>query len=219
MNHLKKRLSALAYPWPSNLVETINGNAKVAAWIKRHRAIPTVPRWKIYEYTAEHIVRGEPMDYLEFGVFWGASIKKWLSLEPHADTRMFGFDSFEGLPEKWTSQHGEKAFSSPMPDIKDPRVKFIKGWFQDTLPEFLKTFKPRSRLVIWNDSDLYSSTLFTLASLNYLIVPGTIIFFDEFNSALHEFRAFHDYLAAFNRKAHPLVKTANFAEKAVFEFD
>ena len=46
------------------------------------------------------------------------------------------------------------------------RISFVKGWFQNTLPGFLNGFSPRSRLIVHNDSDLYSSTLFTLANLN-----------------------------------------------------
>jgi hypothetical protein len=50
----------------------------------------------------------------------------------------------------------------------------VKGWFQNTLPGFLNAFTPRPRLVVHSDSDLYSSTLFTLASLNMLLVPGAV---------------------------------------------
>jgi hypothetical protein len=44
-------------------------------------------------------------------------------------------------------------------------------------PGFLKEFTLRSRLVVHSDSDLYSSTLFTLANLNTLLVPGAVVIF------------------------------------------
>ncbi|GGC51740.1 hypothetical protein GCM10011504_32730 [Siccirubricoccus deserti] len=49
-----------------------------------------------------------------------------------------------------------------MPQIDDPRVSFVKGWSQETLPGFLANFTPRSRLVVHCDSDLHSSTLYAL---------------------------------------------------------
>ncbi|MEJ2496910.1 MAG: TylF/MycF/NovP-related O-methyltransferase, partial [Sulfurovaceae bacterium] len=71
-----------------------------------------------------------------------------------------------------------------MPSVNDDRVSFVKGLFQDSLPGFLKTFKPDKQLVIHNDSDLYSATLYVLTYMNNYLVPGTIIIFDEFYSVL-----------------------------------
>jgi len=46
---------------------------------------------------------------------------------------------------------------------------FIKGMFQDTLDNFLTDFTPREKFVVHNDSDLYSSTLFTLVKLHRIL--------------------------------------------------
>jgi O-methyltransferase len=94
-----------------------------------------------------------------------------------------------------------------------------RGGFQKSLPSFLKGFTPRSRLVVHSDSDLYSSTLFTLANLNALLVPGTVVIFDDFSMPLHVFRAFADYRNAFWRSAHPVAMTSDYADQVAFVFD
>lgn len=137
-------------------------------------------------------------------------------------SRFIGFDSFEGLPEDWTKNNPKGAMGDvggAMPQIEDDRVSFVKGWFQTTLPGFLNGFTPRSRLVVHNDSDLYSSTLFTLASLNRLLLPGTVVIFDDFSMPTHVFRAFVDYKSAFWRSATPVAMTSDYAARVAFVFD
>jgi len=106
-----------------------------------------------------------------------------------------------------------------VPQIDDPRVSFQAGWFNDTLPRFLKSFAPKSRLVIHIDSDIYSSGLYVLTQLDSIAVPGTILIFDEFFSALHEFRAFRDYLSAYRRKLRALGCTGDTAGRVAFIYE
>lgn len=205
MSSLTKAIAATLFPRYSRSVDLVNNNAKLQRWIK---AVPAaVPRLSdrqaLYSYLAEHMLKECAIDYLEFGVYRGDSIRAWLGLNAHKESRFIGFDSFEGLPEHWSGSFGAGAFDvgGNIPDITDNRVTFVKGWFQRTVPNFLRQFRPRSQLVIHNDSDLYSSTLYTLTQLDSIMVPGTIVIFDEFNSPLHEFRAFNDYLSSFMRTA------------------
>jgi len=158
-----------------------------------------------------------PIDYFEFGVARGDSLRSWCSLNTQPETRFFGFDSFEGLPENWTSERPKGAFgtSGETPDIRDPRVRFVIGWFQNALPEFLQSYQPRNRLVIHNDSDLYSSTLYCLTAMNRLIPAGTLIIFDEFYDVLHEYRALSDYGSAYMRKYKIVAATYRFNQAAV----
>jgi hypothetical protein len=83
------------------------------------------------------------------------------------------------------------------PDIQDNRVTFIKGLFQETLPGFLKTFSGNKRNVIHLDADLYTSTLFVLASLAPFLKQDDIILFDEFAVPRHEFLAFENFVSSF----------------------
>jgi len=211
MSNLTKSFAATLWPRYSELIDLINTNAKVYAWTKSigSTTYKVKNRMSLYKYLSENIICGGPIDYLEFGVFRGDSIRAWADLNINRDSRFFGFDSFEGLPERWNAHNVKGAFDlgGAMPQISDDRVKFVKGWFQDTVPGFLESFSPRSRLVIHNDSDLYSSSLYTLTRLDCIMRPDTIIIFDEFTSPLHEFRAFNDYISAYQRIAKPLVMT------------
>ena len=115
-------------------------------------------------------------------------MRVWCGLNKHPRSRFVGFDSFEGLPEDWLPGFPKGAFGTAgqLPDIPDIRVRFEAGWFQNTVPNFLSSDEQRADcpLIIHCDSDLYSSTLFCLASLNGIIRTGTIIIFDEFGAVL-----------------------------------
>jgi O-methyltransferase len=211
MSILTKSLAATLWPRYSELIDLINTNAKVHAWIKSISGTTNKVknRMALYKFLSENIICEGSIDYLEFGVFRGDSIRAWADLNVHKASRFIGFDSFEGLPEPWNTHNPKGTFDvgGVYPQISDVRVQFVKGWFQDTVPRFLESFSPKNRLVIHNDSDLYSSNLYTLTRLNCIMTPGTIIIFDEFTSPLHEFRAFNDYLSAYQRVAKPLVMT------------
>lgn len=146
-----------------------------------------------------------PIDFFEFGVYEGANLELWTDLNTHPDSRFYGFDTFTGLPEEWvgfSSSRKEGAFSTEgdVPAINDSRVSLFKGLFQETLPEFLEDYHSgNSQLVIYSDSDLYSSTLYTLAKMDPYISEGTVIFLDDFSSVTNEFRALMDYQDAFMR--------------------
>src|SRR5262249_49731600 len=112
---------------------------------------------------------------------------------------------------------GDFDVGGQIPRTNDNRVQFVKGLFQDTLPGFLEHFEPTNPLVIHNDSDLYSSTLYLLAKLDPFLEPGSILLFDEFWSSSHEFQAFYDYERSFRRKYRLLasVKTNPYVQLAL----
>jgi predicted O-methyltransferase YrrM len=76
-------------------------------------------------------------------------------------------------------------------------VRLHPGWFDATLPEWLKN-NPGPIAFIHVDCDLYSSTRTILALLADRIVPGTIILFDEYfnypNWEEHEYKAFQEFV-------------------------
>lgn len=189
---------------PCRPLDRLNRLLEIGRWLKDHKCPRTYKsREAFYRYLNDEILGNGPLDYLEFGVWRGASIRAWLELNGDPRSRFYGFDTFSGLPEEW------RVFFRPLPKgsldaggvtpaVSDPRVSFIRGVFQDSLPEFLKTFRVMNRLVINLDADLYSSTLYVLASLNPLLRPGTILILDEISTP-EEFRAFRDFIHSFKR--------------------
>jgi O-methyltransferase len=190
----------------SRRLEMINYLALFNDWRRKQQAAPYFEkRLELYDYLSSNIVGDQAIIYLEFGVYKGDSIRYWSKLNTNPKSEFIGFDTFEGLPEEWpiyTGKLGQGHFDTKgqPPKIEDPRVRFFKGLFQDTLPGFLRTFKPMAPLVINNDSDLYSSTLFTLCSLHPFLRSGSLIIFDEFSQVIDEFRALDDYTKSFMRQ-------------------
>ena len=55
-----------------------------------------------------------------------------------------------------------------VPGVEDQRIMFIKGWFQNTLPGFIKNNDLSDNLIVHFDSDIFSATLFVLLELDRL---------------------------------------------------
>ena len=141
--------------------------------------------------------------YLEFGVAGGESIRYWANALKHPESRLHGFDSFEGLPEDggpW--QKGQFSTSGQTPVVDDPRVQFFKGWFDRTLPTY--QLPAHDVLVINVDADLYNSTIYVLQALRPHVRNGTFIYFDEMNHPEHEPKAFEKFLTETNLKFVPV---------------
>ena len=177
------------------------------------RTFPT--RMPLHEHVAQ-LVAGGPIAYLEFGVWQGETFRRWLTLNGDPGSRFVGFNSFEGLPEDWEGGRSKGTFSTggKAPTIDDPRGRFVVGWFQDTLYDFLKSFDVSCQLVVHVDCDLYSSTLFVLCALDRHMPPGTLVIFDDFHSLLHEFAAWLDYRRSFNRTWEPVALVAKGSQAA-----
>jgi O-methyltransferase len=197
---------------------------KIEEWRKKHVAkdCPTFEqRTELYEHLNQNVLGGGAIDYLEFGVFQGESIRYWSSMNRDSASRFYGFDTFTGLPETWQKFTGHMAKDTfdcggSVPQIDDGRVQFVKGLFQDTLDNFLSSLERRSPLVLHNDSDLYSATLYVLTRCHDMLVPGSIVVFDEFSSVLNEFKALGDYCSAYRREYEVLGVTASyFAQVAI----
>jgi tetratricopeptide (TPR) repeat protein len=129
---------------------------------------------------------------LEFGVRHGNSIRQLASLSQH---QVHGFDSFEGLPEPWHDEAmGSYSTKGVIPQISES-VTLHQGWFDKTLPEFLKSNSGQVRLINV-DCDIYSSTKTVLDLLAPRLVSGSVIIFDEYVGNLHwrddEFKAFQE---------------------------
>jgi hypothetical protein len=154
--------------------------------------------------------------YLEFGVYKGDATRYWSRLLLNPDSKLHGFDSFEGLPQGWipSQQKGHFATDGVIPQIDDSRVKFFKGWFDNTLPKY--DCPLHDVLVINMDADLYSSTICVLKALKDNIVPGTYIYFDEFSNRNHELRAFDEFINESGMKF-SLVGATRIMQQVVFK--
>jgi predicted O-methyltransferase YrrM len=132
---------------------------------------------------------------LEFGVRTGTTINHIARCLP--DRTLYGFDSFEGLPEPWDGWSMEKGTFAreSLPEV-DSNVQLVKGWFDETLSPFLQEHAGNAALV-HIDSDIYSSAKTILDELAPRIASGTIIVFNEYfnypNWRRHEYRAFAEF--------------------------
>ncbi len=116
---------------------------------------------------------------MEFGVWEGKSINHMA--KKRNDLIFYGFDSFEGLPEKWDM--GNKVEDKghfkvdKIPEV-EKNVILIKGWFDKTIKDWkIKHKNPIQFINI--DSDLYSSAKTILFELNDQIIKDTLIRFDD----------------------------------------
>jgi tetratricopeptide (TPR) repeat protein len=137
---------------------------------------------------------------LEFGVRHGSSIRQLASL---TSKPIYGFDSFEGLPEDW-HEESKEVYSTKGKIPKVPtHVTLIPGWFEETLPLFLAKHGEDVALINM-DCDIYSSTKTVLDLLSARIKKGTIIIFDEYIGNLHweedEHKAFKESVAQYHWK-------------------
>jgi len=161
-------------------------------------AAPVFPtREQLWSDGIEHIGKTARITYVEFGVHQGYSIRFFTQLNTCPDSVFIGLDSFEGLPEDWGQSHPRGTFDThgKLPQIPDPRVRFIKGWFQDTWDTLRAQLDVSAPLVVHYDADLYSSTLFALSKIDTL-QQSYLAVFDEFTG--DEARALHNYLQSYN---------------------
>src|SRR5262249_28630767 len=132
----------------------------------------------------------------EFGVWRGTTINFIGSL---TSQKIYGFDSFEGLPERWRTGVEKGRFRlGRLPKVAS-HAELIKGWFNESLPPLLAGLTGRAAF-LHVDCDLYSSTKTILELFRDRITPGTIIVFDEFFNypgwRSGEFKAFQEFIAA-----------------------
>lgn len=199
----------LHWMFPSYLFSFFGNISSLSKWTRKYKSNPDCANltWTFDYMRREGLYRriiekeglnDEGIDYLEFGVSKGISFRWWVENITHADTRFYGFDTFDGLPEAWGSfKKGSMSNGNKPPEIEGTRHQFYQGLFQQTFLPFLKDYKGDRRKVIHMDADLYSATWFVLSQIYPYLKSGDIIFFDEFNVPMHEWKAFKEWTESF----------------------
>ena len=155
---------------------------------------------------------GVPGDLIETGAWrGGASIFMRAVLKAHdvRDRTVWVADSFEGVPaanvEAYPAdsdmallKHWNTILGVSADDVRrnferygllDEQVRFLEGWFKDTLPG-----APIDKLAVMRlDGDMYESTMQALESLYDRLSPGGFVIVDDYYlpacaKAIHDFR-------------------------------
>ena len=153
---------------------------------------------------------GIPGELMETGVWrGGACIFMRALLEALGDTsrNVWLADSFEGLPppneSDYPADKGDNLYTFDelavsLEQVKshfakynllDDRVKFLKGWFRDTLPT-----APVSQLAVLRlDGDMYESTMDSLRACYPKLSRGGFCIVDDYGCIAACRKAIHDY--------------------------
>ncbi len=212
--------SRLSEQWLHNLQMVLN-YMKLGRWMYQHNfqfSRLVRDHNDVFDAVIEQ-VRNQRVLYLEFGVYQGAYMRYWSYKLTHPDAKLHGFDSFEGLPEDCDLNGGpfkKGTFSveGVVPVIDDARVHIFKGWFNEVLPSY--SVPEHETLVINNDSDLYSSTIYVLRYLRPWIRAGTFLYFDDMSRVDHQPRAFDEFMRESGLKFSPLCATKSVSLNYVF---
>ncbi len=154
-----------------------------------------------------------PGDLIETGVWrGGATIFMRAVLKAYGDTArtVWAADSFRGLPkpdvQRAPADKGDVhwafgALAIPVEEVQanfarygllDDQVRFLVGWFRDTLP----TAPIKQLAILRLDGDLYESTTDALYALYPKLSIGGYVIVDDYHlppcrAAIHEYRAKH----------------------------
>jgi len=165
----------------------------------------------------EHCIRtikedGIEGDLIETGVWRGGAVifmKAVLNELEISDKKVWVADSFQGLPkpkkkfaiDKLSNLHKQRILKVSKEEVEnnfrqydllDDQVKFIQGWFDETLPK-----APIEKLSLLRlDGDLYESTIIALDSLYPKLAIGGFVIIDDFNAFQFCKKAVLDYRLA-----------------------
>ena len=194
---------------PYHRAEGLDWPSQAHTMIGRHR-LDNI-RFAIETVLEENI----PGHCIETGVWRGGAcifMRGVLKAYGVTDRTVFVCDSFEGLPppneELWPADnqskfHEQKELAVSHFDVvqnfrrynlMDNQVKFVEGYFEDTLPgrDFGKLAVARL------DGDMYGSTMVALRALYPQISPGGFVIIDDYNAVAACHKAVDDFRAGEN---------------------
>lgn len=175
-----------------------------------------VKRLDNLQYCMEDVLRrGVPGDFIETGAWRGGAcifMRAILAAYDINDRNVYVADSFQGLPPPDEETYPEDAgdphhtwqdLAVPLEEVQenfrrygllDDQVRFLAGWFRDTLPN-----APIERLAILRlDGDMFESTIVALDALYPKLSPGGYLIVDDYEVApgcklaIDRFRETHD---------------------------
>ena len=160
----------------------------------------------------EIIENNTPGDLVETGVWrGGASIfmRALLEIYGQNDRLVWAADSFQGMPKPKEGVPQDEGYDLASDrylavsleqvkenfskfDLLDDRVKFIPGWFEETLP-----IAPIEEIALLRlDGDLYESTMVPLVNLYHKVSPGGYVIVDDYYAWPSCSRAIKDFFAS-----------------------
>lgn len=184
-------------------------------WPERAFTMIGLKRLENLQFCVERAIADRvPGDLIETGVWRGGSVifmRAILKAHGVNDRSVWVADSFQGLPppdldsypqDEGDTLHLRDILSVSLPDVQqnfcrfgllDRQVRFLPGWFRDTLPS-----APIDRLAVLRlDGDMYGSTMETLIHLYPKLSPGGYVIVDDYGAmatckqAVEDFRLIH----------------------------
>ena len=135
--------------------------------------------------------------WVEFGVAGGGTFSTWAKQRGRA--RLWGFDSFRGLPEDWKDDHLKGKFAADHPPMPPEGCHYVVGLFADTLP----SWSPPDPITFAHiDCDLYRGARQALAHIRPRLADGAVIVLDDcFTPPIDNgvMRAMHEVMGSWPR--------------------
>ena len=167
----------------------------------------------IYQYELYKKILDLPGDVLEFGVFKGSSLIRFLTyrsiLENNFSRKIIGFDTFTKFPKQnnksdkklkkdFTNDAGNPIEKNKLENIlykkKFENFRLVKGKVEHTLKKFLQLNKNIKISLLHLDMDVYGSTKFVLNHLEKKIVKNGIILIDDYGTVEGATKAVDQFL-------------------------
>jgi hypothetical protein len=176
--------------------------------VTAHTMIGTKRLENVQQCVEDVIKNNVPGDLIETGVWRGGTcifMRAILKAYDVHDRTVWVADSFQGIPKptyeidrKDPSGNPYKELAIPQEEVQanfaaygllDDQVKFLKGWFKDTLPT-----APIGKLAVARlDGDLYESTTDSLVNLYPKLSVGGYLIVDDYGAIPACKQAVQDY--------------------------
>ncbi len=195
-NVIRKKQFLIVRRAPSDMAERMLGRG---VWPQYAQTMVGINRLNNIQYCVEDVIQNKvDGDLIETGVWRGGStilMRAILKSYEITDRLVWVADSFEGLPKpnesKYPADKGDvfhtyDELKVSIDDVKnnfskynllDGQVKFLKGWFSDTLPKASINKLSVLRL----DGDMYESTMDALVNLYPKLSVGGYIIIDDYS--------------------------------------